>query len=116
VAFIACSSPFFGDALSIMHSACQIGNARIWHRSRHGQPALVGGKLTYDASAFWRKLFVRRSNGKHEAGAINHLLFAAPAFFDFNTFNARVINGSMPFSMSDFLLVSLMSTGTPLPS
>jgi hypothetical protein len=78
--------------------------------------ALVGVKLMYDACAFWRKLFARGSNGKHEARAINHLLFAAPAFFDFNTFNARVINGSMPFSISVFLLGSLMSTGTPLPS
>jgi hypothetical protein len=79
--------------------------------------ALVGVKLIYDSSACWRKLFVRAlSNGKHEGRPINHLLFAAPALFDFNTFNARVINGSMPFSISVFLLSSLMSTGTPLPS
>ena len=77
---------------------------------------LVEVKLMYDSSAYWRKLFARGSNGKHEARAINHLLFAAPAFFDFNTFNARVINGSMPFSISVFLLGSLMSTGTPSPS
>jgi hypothetical protein len=57
-----CSLPVhrpFGDALSIMHSACQIGNARIGHRSRHGQPGLVGGKLMYGPSAFWMKLFER---------------------------------------------------------
>jgi hypothetical protein len=63
---------------------------------------------------------IGRSSGapavKREARAINHLLFTAPAFFDFNTFNARVINGSMPLSISVFLLSSLMSTGTPLPS
>jgi hypothetical protein len=39
-----------------------------------------------------------------------------PRFFDFKTFNARIINGSTPFSISVFLLSSLMSTGTPLPS
>src|SRR5882757_11195222 len=42
-----------------MHSACQIGNARIGHRSRHGQSALVGSKLMSDSSAFWMKLFER---------------------------------------------------------
>jgi hypothetical protein len=39
-----------------------------------------------------------------------------PRSLIFNTFKARVINGSIPFSISVFLLSSLMSTGTPLPS
>jgi hypothetical protein len=79
------------------------------------ESALVGVKLVYDFAACWRKLLARA--GKQEPRAINHLLFAAPAFFfDFNTFNARIINGSTPFSISVFLLSSLMSTGTPLPS
>jgi hypothetical protein len=81
------------------------------------QSALVRVKLTYDSSAFWMKPFeCADPNRKHQARTINHRLFAGPAFFDFNTFNARVINGSMPFSISVFLLSSLMSAGTPLPS
>jgi hypothetical protein len=106
-----------------MHSACQIGNARIGHRSRHGQSELVGGKLMYDPSAFWIKLFERsdptETRGPRNQSSLirrSRVLFAGPAFFDFNTFNARLINGSMPFSISVFLLSSLMSTGTPLPS
>ena len=106
-----------------MHSACQIGNARIGHRSRHGQSALVGGKLMYDSSAFWMKLFERADpteNTRPAQSIVSYspvsVLFAGPAFFDFNTFNARLINGSMPFSISVFLLSSLMSTGMPLLS
>jgi hypothetical protein len=78
--------------------------------------ALVGVKLMETPLPSGRSNSCALTNGKHEARAINHLLFAAPAFFDFNTFNARVISGSMPFSISVFLLRSLMSTGTPLPS
>jgi hypothetical protein len=79
---------------------------------------LVGVKLMYDSSACWRKLFACAdpTENTRRAQSINHLIFTALAFFDFNTFNARVINGSMPFLMSVFLLSSLMSTGTPLPS
>jgi hypothetical protein len=122
-----CSSPVhrpFGDALSIMHSACQIGNARIGHRSRYGQSALVGIKLMHGSPYFWMKLFERAADPTETRGPRNQsyltrrsrVLFAGPAFFDFNTFNARLINGSMPVSISVFLLSSLMSTGTPLPS
>ena len=77
--------------------------------------AFVGIKLMYDASAFRRKLFVRAdpTEKRRPYSIISHL---PPAFFDFKTFNARIINGSMPFSISVFLLGSLMSTGTPLPS
>ena len=79
--------------------------------------ALVGIKLMDDSSAFWMKLFERADPAENTtARAINHLLFAGPTFFDFSTFNARVINGSMPFSISVCLLSSLMSTGIPLPS
>jgi hypothetical protein len=106
----------FEDAPTIMHSACQIGNARIGHRSRRGVQVRTCLKLMYDSSACWRKLFARTDPTENTNPAINHLLFAAPAFFDFNTFNARIINGSMPSSISVFLLSSLMSTGTPLPS
>ena len=79
--------------------------------------ALVDVRLVCDFSIRWRKLLFAgaRSNGKYEERAINHN-FAAPAFFDLNTFNARMISGSMPFSISVLLLSSLMSTGTPLPS
>jgi hypothetical protein len=62
-----------------MHSACQIGNARIGHRSRL-RLRNCRVKLTYDSSAFWMKLFERADpNEKHEARAINRLLFAGPA-------------------------------------
>ena len=78
--------------------------------------ALVGVKLMYDplpaGGSHSRALIQRKTRGPR----INHLLFTAPAFFDFNTFNAREINGSMPLSISVFLLSNLMSTGTPLPS
>jgi hypothetical protein len=106
-----------------MHSACQIGNARIGHRSRYGQSALVGVKLMYDSSAFWMKLFERADpteNTRPAQSIVSYSLvprfIRRSRFFDFNTFNARVINGSMPFSISVFLLSSLMSTGMPLPS
>jgi hypothetical protein len=77
--------------------------------------AFVEGKLSTTSLACWRELFEfgdRTENTRLD----NHLLFTASAFFDFNTFKARVINGSMPFAISVFLLSSLMSTGTPLPS
>ena len=115
IVFIA--SSFFEDALAIMHSACQIGNVRIGYGSRHGvQVRSCRGKAMYNASAFLEEAIrARRSNGKHEARSIISYS-PLPAFFDFNTFNARVINGSMPFLISVFLLSSLKSTGTPLPS
>src|ERR1700686_2548663 len=101
-----------------MHSACQIGNPRIGHRSRRGvQVRTCRGQANVRLLCVLAEAIrARWSNGKQEARAINHLLLTAPAFFDFNTFNARVINGSMPFSTSVFLLSSLMSAGTPLPS
>jgi hypothetical protein len=121
-----CSSPVhrpLGDALSIMHRACQIGNAGIRHRSRLGQSALVDGKLMYGSFAFWMRLSGARiqqktpsPRGQSFPVRRSRVLFAVPALFDVSTFNARVINGSMPFSISVFLLSSLMSTGTPLPS
>ena len=80
------------------------------------ESALVGIKLMRDSSACWRELFARADPTESKARALDHPLFTLPRSFDFNTFNARVINGSMPFSMSVFLLSSLMSTGTPLPS
>jgi hypothetical protein len=58
----------------------------------------------------------RCSNGKHDERAFDHFSFAALAFLDFNTFSARVINGSIPVSISLFMLNNSMSTGTPLPS
>jgi hypothetical protein len=65
-----------------MHSACQIGNARMGHSSRQGQSAPVGVKLMYDSSALWMKLFERADpTEKHEARAINRLLFAGPASY-----------------------------------
>ena len=106
-----------------MHSGCQIGNARIGHRSPHEQSALVGVKLMYGFSAFWMKLFERADpteNTRLSQSIVSYSpvprLVRGPAFFDFNTFNARLIDGSMPFSISVFLLSSLKSTGTPLPS
>jgi hypothetical protein len=78
--------------------------------------AFVRIKLMYDASAFRRKLFVRADPTEKMRPAQSIISHLPPAFFDFKTFNARVINGSMPFSISVFLLGSLMSTGTPLPS
>ena len=76
----------------------------------------VGGKLSTTAPACGRKLFALGDPTENTRPANNHLLFTAPPFFDFNTFKARVINGSIPSSISVFLLSSLMSTGTPLPS
>lgn len=61
-------------------------------------------------------IFRAAANGKHGAQANDHLTSAGPGFLDRNTSSARAINGSMPFSISAFLLQSPMSTGTPLPS
>jgi hypothetical protein len=115
---LRCSSPFS----RIMHSARQIGNAGIGHRSRHGQSAPVGVMLMYGSSTL-KKLFERADpteNTRPAQSIVSYSpvprLIRGPAFFDFNTFNARVINGSMPFSISIFLLSSLMWIGTPLPS
>jgi hypothetical protein len=77
--------------------------------------ALVGVKLN-DFCARCRKLLPCADPIENTRRANQSSLLAAPAFFDFNTFNARVINGSIPFSISIFLLSSLMSTGTPVPS
>jgi len=69
--------------------------------------------------SFWIKLFERADPTENEARASNRLLFGRSAsyrrsaFFDFNTFNARVINGSMPFSYRSSCLSSLMSTVRP---
>ena len=79
--------------------------------------ALVGVKLMYDLSACWRKLLARADPTENKRRAQSIISYSPlPRFFDFNTFNARIINGSTPFSISVFLLSSLMSTGTPLPS
>lgn len=82
------------------------------------ESALVGVKLVYDFAACWRKLLARADPRENKSRAQSIISYSPlPAFFfDFNTFNARIINGSMPFSISVFLLSSLMSTGTPLPS
>ena len=45
----------------------------------------------------------------------DHSTFARLAL-DFSTSSARVISGSIPFSISAFRLRISMSTGTPLPS
>jgi hypothetical protein len=119
-----CSSPVhrpFGDALSIMHSACRIGNAELGIVPGAGSPHLSRGKLMYDSSAFWMKLFELADptgNPRNQSSLVrrSRVLFAGPAFSGFNTFNARLINGSTPFSISAFSLSSLISTGTPLPS
>jgi len=76
-----CSSPVhhpFGDALSIMHSACQIGNARIGHRSRHGQPALVGVKLMHGPSDFWMKLFERAADPTENTRPAQSIVSCSP--------------------------------------
>ena len=78
--------------------------------------AVVGVKLMYDFCARCRKPPPCADPTENTRRANQSSLLAAPAFFDFNTFNARVINGSIPFSISIFLLSSLMSTGTPMPS
>jgi hypothetical protein len=95
-----------------MHGAYQVGNARIgYRRSAAFKFAFVGIRRLGLLAAAIR---TRRSNGNTRPH--NHLLFTTPGFGDFNTFNARIINGSTPFSISTFLLSSVMSTGTPLPS
>ena len=45
----------------------------------------------------------------------DHSIIARPTL-DFSSSSARVINGSIPFSISAFWLSISMSTGTPLPS
>jgi hypothetical protein len=115
---LCCSSPVhFREPLTIMHGARPIGNATIGPRSRRGKSALVGVKLMHDLSACWRMLLARADPTENKRRAQSIISYSPlPRFFDFNTFNARIINGSTPFSISVFLLSSLMSTGTPLPS
>ena len=75
-----------------------------------GKSALVGVKLMYAASAFRRKVFVRADpteNTRPAQSIVSHS--PVPRSLSFKTFNARVINGSMPFSISVFLLSSLMT-------
>ena len=56
-----CSSPIpFRGSVTIMHSACQIGNARIWHRSWRGtQVDTCRGQADVRLLCLLRKLFAR---------------------------------------------------------
>ena len=100
-----------------MHSACQIGKCRNWASFPARAVRTCRVKLMYDSSAFRMKLFERADPTENTRPAQSIVSYSpVPRCFDFNTFNARVINGSMPFSISVFLLSSLISTGMPLPS
>jgi hypothetical protein len=101
-----------------MHSACQVGNARIGYRPRRSvQVRTCRGTLSTTPLPAGRKLFARGDPTENTRPAETIISYSPlPRSLIFNTFKARVINGSIPFSISVFLLSSLMSTGTPLPS
>ena len=97
-----------------MHGARPIGNASNWPSIPAFKSALVRSSCTPFPRA-GGTYFPRIDPTENKKPAI--ICYSPPPrFFDFNTFNAQIINGSTPFSISVFLLSSLMSTGTPLPS
>jgi hypothetical protein len=65
---------------------------------------------------FGKAVKTNKNSSRNPVAKTVGLYTADLAFLDFNTSSERVINGSIPFSISVFLLNSSMSTGTPLPS